>query len=378
MTDLFTAPPRSSQPDPAFPAPRSSRTAQRRRRKRHGRSLVVLLVALVLVGGSGYAVWMNVDSLTGLTSPLASKDFPGPGGDQVDVEIPEGATGTAMGEELYDAGVVASVSAFAAAFEANPDSVLIRPGTHTMLEEMPARDAVALLVKNETADLQLTIPEGYTVDQIVERAVQVTGLPAEDFAAALDDARQIGLPRAAKGKAEGWLYPDTYMVQPKDTAVGLVSQMVERTKGLLDAKGVAPADQQQVLVKASLVEREGLHAEDKPKIARAIENRLADDMFLQIDAAVAYGAGKPGTELTMDDLDDPKNRYNTYEHTGLPPGPIANPGEVAIDAVLNPAPGGWKFWVTVNLDTGETKFAESFEEHQRYVQELRDWEAANG
>jgi UPF0755 protein len=283
-----------------------------------------------------------------------------------------------MGEELYDAGVVASVAAFSAAFEANPDSVLIRPGTHTMLEEMSARDAVALLVKNETADLQLTIPEGYTVDQIVERAVQVTGLPTEDFEAALERPRKIGLPKEAKGNAEGWLYPDTYMVKPNDTAVGLVSQMVDRTTSVLTEKGVAAADRQQVLVKASLVEREGLHTEDKPKIARAIENRLADDMFLQIDAAVAYGAGKPGTELTRDDLNNAKNRYNTYEHTGLPPGPIANPGEVAIDAVLNPTPGSWKFWVTVNLDTGETKFAESFEEHQRYVQELRDWEAANG
>lgn len=378
MTDLFTAPPHSHA-EPAFPEPRSSRRAQRRRRRnRHGRSLVVLLVALVLVGGSGYAVWTNLDSLMGLTNPLQSKDFPGPGGDPVDVEIPEGASGTVMGQELYEAGVVASVPAFKAAFEANPESVLIRPGTHTMLEEMPARDAVALLVKNETADLQLTIPEGYTVEQIVDRAVQVTGLPAEDFESALERPDTIGLPKPAKGKAEGWLYPDTYMVKPNDTAEGLLSQMVERTTSLLRSKGVPGADWQAVLTKASLVEREGVHAEDRQKMARAIENRLADDMALQIDAAVAYGAGKPGTELTRGDLRNAKNRYNTYEHTGLPPGPIANPGEVSVDAVLKPAPGDWKFWVTVNLDTGETKFAETQPEHEEYVQELRDWQAANG
>ena len=378
MTDLFTAPPHS-QADPAFPEPRSSRRSQRRRRRnRHGRSLVVLLVALVLVGGAGYAVWTNLESLTGLTNPLESKDFTGPGGDQVDVEIPEGATGRAMGEVLYENGVVASVSAFAKEFEANPDSVLIRPGTHTMLEEMPARDAVALLVKNDTVDLQVTIPEGYTVQQIVERAVQVTGLPAEDFEAALQEPAEIGLPKQARGKAEGWLYADTYVVKPDDTAVSLLSRMVGRTKDLLGKKEVPAADWQAVLTKASLVEREGFHAEDKPKIARAIENRLEDNTFLEIDAAVAYGAGKPGTELTRADLNNAKNRYNTYEHTGLPPGPIANPGEVAVDAVLNPAPGDWKFWVTVNLDTGETKFAADFEEHQRNVRELREWQAANG
>ncbi|WP_423464679.1 endolytic transglycosylase MltG [Promicromonospora sp. MS192] len=337
----------------------------------------MLLVALVLVGGSGYAVWTNLDSLTGLTSPLASKDFPGPGGDQVDVEIPQGATGQAMGEALYEAGVVASVSAFSTAFEANPDSVLIRPGTRTMLEEMSAEDAVALLVKNELVDLQVTIPEGYTVEQVVERAVQVTGLPAEDFEAALADPEKIGLPKQAKGKAEGWLYPDAYMAKPDATAAGLLSQMVGRTVRMLQEKNVDRSDWQTVLTKASLVEREGLHAEDKPKIARAIENRLADDMALQIDASVAYGAGKPGTELTRADTNNAKNRYNTYQHTGLPPGPIANPGEVAVDAVLNPAPGDWKFWVTVNLDTGETKFAEGFDEHQQYVAELREWEKAN-
>lgn len=338
----------------------------------------MLLIALVLVGGAGYAVWLNLGSLTGLTNPLESKDFPGPGGDQIDVEIPEGASGTAMGEALYDAGVVASVAAFTAAFEANPDSVMIRPGTHTMLEEMPASDAVALLVKNDTVDLQLTIPEGYTADQVVERAVQVSGLPAEDFQAALEDPAEIGLPEQAHGKVEGWLYPDTYTLEPDDTAAGLLSQMVERTKGLLEEKGVSSKQWQTVLTKASLVEREGLHSDDKPKIARAIENRLDDDMRLEIDAAVAYGAGKSGTELTNADRDNTKNRYNTYRHSGLPPGPIASPGEVSVDAVLNPAPGDWKFWVTVNLDTGETKFAEDFEEHQRNVQELREWQAANG
>ncbi|GGM43567.1 endolytic transglycosylase MltG [Promicromonospora citrea] len=377
MTDLFTAPP-PSQADPAFPGPRSSRRAQRRRRRRRGRSLLVLVVALVLVGGSGYAVWTNMDWLTGLTSPLESKDYPGPGGDQVEVEIPQGATGQIMGQTLYEAGVVASVSAFTAAFEANPDSVSIRPGTRTMLEEMSAKDAVALLVKNELVDLQVTIPEGFTAAQVVDRAVQVTGLPAEDFEAALDDPEAIGLPPQAKGDVEGWLYPDTYMAKPDSTAEGLLSEMVGRTTRMLEDKGVAPKQWRAVLTKASLVEREGLHAEDRPKIARAIENRLADDMALQIDASVAYGAGKPGTELTRDDLRDEKNRYNTYEHTGLPPGPIASPGDASVEAVLHPTPGDWKFWVTVNLDTGETKFAESYDEHQKNVAELRAWEKANG
>jgi UPF0755 protein len=101
-------------------------------------------------------------------------------------------------------------------------------------------------------------------------------------------------------------------------------------------------------------------------------------MKLDIDAAVAYGLGKPGTQLTNDDKADSGNPYNLYLHTGLPPTPIANPGAGSIEAVTAPADGDWLFWVAVNLDTGETKFSETYEEHQQYVAELRAWEAENG
>ena len=105
-----------------------------------------------------------------------------------------------------------------------------------------------------------------------------------------------------------------------------------------------------------------------------------DKIIINERAINAYGLGIPGTELTYADTsqaEPPYNPYNSYKITGLPPTPIASPGEVSIDAVLNPADGPWLFWVTVNLDTGETKFAETFAEHQTYVDELREWQAAN-
>ena len=92
-------------------------------------------------------------------------------------------------------------------------------------------------------------------------------------------------------------------------------------------------------------------------------------MKLYIDASVAYGLNKSCTELTTADTEDPTNPYNTYVHPGLPPGPIASPGEASIDAVLHPADGPWKFWVTINLDTKETRFAETYDE-QLQNQEL--------
>ncbi|WP_318842804.1 endolytic transglycosylase MltG [Myceligenerans pegani] len=331
-----------------------------------------------LVAGAGYLVWEQRDMLLSFENPIEAKDFPGPGTDDVTVEITEGATGFDMAEVLYDAGVVASKDAFVKAFGENPDAAGIRPGTRDMLTEMKASDAVSLLAKNEMAHLEVTIPEGFTVAQTVERLASVSGIPAADFRDALDRPRSFGLPKQADGNAEGWLYPHTYPVDPEEeTAADVLRRMVRNTVARLDERGVPPRERQDVLIKASLVEREGMIAEDRPKIARAIENRLEDDMKLQIDASLAYGLDKPGIELTNADK-EADTPFNLERHVGLPPTPIANPSEASIDAVLNPAEGAWKFWVTVNLNTGETKFSETYAQHQEYVAELREWQAKQG
>jgi UPF0755 protein len=205
----------------------------------------------------------------------------------------------------------------------------------------------------------------------------VTPIPLEELQAALEAPDTIGLPAVAGGNAEGWLFPKTYTLQPSDDATTLLSAMVAQTTNELTTLGVPEDQWQEVLTKASLVEREAKHDEDRPMMARAIENRLERGEPLGIDAAVAYGLGIRGTELTREHTRDASNPYNTYQHAGLPPGPIANPGAASVEAVVNPADGNWLFWVTVNLDTGETKFAETYEEHQRNVAELRAWEKAN-
>ena len=96
-------------------------------------------------------------------------------------------------------------------------------------------------------------------------------------------------------------------------------------------------------------------------------------MHLEVDATVAYGAGISGMDLTKEMSDDDTNLYNTYEHVGLPPTPIASPGSVSIDAVLNPEPGDWLLWVAVNLETGETRFATTNAEHEANKVLLREW-----
>ncbi|BDZ43505.1 hypothetical protein GCM10025865_28040 [Paraoerskovia sediminicola] len=382
MSDLFAG---TSTTEPAA-APLGSRSdlkrdrrAKKRKAQRRRRTALLLVVILAVLAAAGWVLRDQVMSFLDDIKPEAVADYPGPGIDPVDVTINPGDTGSVMGRELVSADVVESVEAFNIAFEANPNSGSIQPGTHQMLTQMSAEGAVARLVANENrVETKLTIPEGYTVDQILERATAVTGIAREDFEAAMEDNDATGLPDVAGGEYEGWLFPTTYLLAPDSNATSILSDMVTQTVLQLDDAGVAEEDREEVLTEASLIEREAANDEDRAKMARAIDNRIEQGMPLQIDAAVAYGAGKPGTELTTSDLEDESNEYNLYVNPGLPPTPIAAPGRASIDAVMNPADGDWLFWTTVNLDTGETKFAATYEEHQENVAELREWQAANG
>ncbi|NTW42510.1 MAG: endolytic transglycosylase MltG, partial [Cellulomonadaceae bacterium] len=248
-----------------------------------------------------------------------------------------------------------------------------------LLLEMKASDAVvALLDPASRATMKLTIAEGLTAKQIAEKITEITLIPAEEVSAALADPAQFGLPAEAGGQVEGWLFPSTYDIEPGATAVSVLQQMVAKTVEVLTAKGVPNDQWETVLIKSSLIEREAKRDEDRPIMARAIENRLDKEMTLGIDAAVAYGAGVSGTDLTTDMLNDTSNPYNLRKLLGLPPTPIAMPGEKSIDAVLAPAEGDWLFWCTVNLDTGETKFAMTLAEHNQNKAEMEAWIAANG
>ena len=386
MSDLFLD--EVIQPEPEQPGRRAARSGgrddrERRRRQRRRRTVISLVVAFALLGGTAYALVQFagplLEQFRNSQEQEEASDFPGPGGPgTVDVTIPEGASGAAMGQVLEEAGVVASTRAFSQAFAADDAAGGIQPGTYRMLVEMPAASALAaLLDPANKVQTRVTIPEGLSVVQMIDRLSSVTAVPVEEFEAAMADTEATGLPAEAEGNYEGWLFPSTYTFQPGVTPSDMIATMVGQTKSLLEERGVAPEDYKEILTIASLVEREARSPEDRQKVARAIQNRMDQGMKLDIDASVAYGLGKPGTQLTREDTqtDGP---YNLYTRTGLPPTPIAAPSLTSIDAVLNPADGPWLFWVTVNLDTGETRFAETLGEHNQNVQLLREWQAENG
>lgn len=330
------------------------------------RTVIILLLVLALISG---AVWLAWSQIAGDTAVEEADDYTGAGHGEVQVTVFQGESGTDIGEKLVEAGVVKSIEAFIRAFEANQASASIWPGTYTLRFEMSAADAVAgLLDEANRSDNTVTVIPGQTVNQVMKKIVEITEMTEADVSAALADTKALGLPDVAGGHIEGWLAPGSYEVAPGETAQSLLSQMIAARIKQLDELKVPEADRQTLLIKASILEREVIMKADLPKVARVIENRLADPSGetvgkLQMDSTVLYGVGKTGGIPTAEDLAN-DNPYNTYLHQGLPAAPIAQPAIEAIEAMLKPDEGPWLYFVTVDLDTGETRFAATSEEHQ--------------
>ncbi len=182
----------------------------------------------------------------------------------------------------------------------------------------------------------------------------------------------IGLPKAAKGNLEGFLYPATYDFGPDVTAESALRDMVKRGQQTYDELGIPDKELRRVVIEASLLEAEAGTEKYMGKVARVIENRIKSNTALQFDSTVSYATGKFNVTTSDADRSNP-SPYNTYYHKGLPAGPISNPGEAALKAALNPTPGKWMYFVTTNPSTGETKFANDFAQHQVYVKEFQAW-----
>lgn len=355
-----------------------------RRRGKKRRSLpgcLAVLVALaVIVGGLYFVATWGIDKIE--EQFQSAEDFDGPGRGKVTFEVVSGDNAAAIGRRLKEAGVVASVEAFTTAANGNPDWANLQPGYFTLKKEMPADDVVQILVDpSNMVKATVTVPEGLTVEDTVAILADKTDFPAKAFEKVLASPGQLGLPDYAEGNPEGYLFPATYDFGPDATPRSMLTAMVDRwQQAAEDADlesaaaelGYSPAE---LMTIASLVESEG-RGDDMPKIARVIYNRLTGSEtngLLQIDATVNYAAGNDlGAVPTEDDLqiDSP---YNTYKYTGLPPGPIEAPGDAALQAATNPADGDWYYYVTVNLKTGETKFAETYDEFLQYKDELREY-----
>ena len=354
---------------------------RQRKRRRHWLTSLVIVVTLVAIGVLGYkAIGIMRDASAQATH---AEDYKGEGEGEVTVTIPEGASGADIGDILQSKGVVASGKAFTNAVKNNPKGNTIQPGTYKLKNKMSANAALqALLDPESKGDHTLTIPAGVSKQIVKDRLKKVGNFTDEQIEAAYADTAGIGLPAEAGGNVEGWLAPGTYDVSENATPKDLIKKMVSQTVTRLKELKVSKEDYQKVLTKASIVEREVNREQYYGQAARVIENRLEQTDgethgLLQMDSTVQYGLGRYGGIPSEAETQDANNPYNTYVHKGLPPGPIGSPGEAAVKAVLNPPAGSWLYFVTVNLETGETLFASTSEEQKANTKKLNDYCSKN-
>ncbi len=355
------------------------RAHKRRRRRRSGYGCLAVLVAVALLAGGAYYLFsVGVGALQDrLSSP---EDYEGPGSGAVVVEVEQGDNASDIAETLLAEDVIKSREAFTEAAIANPDSRGIQVGFYELQRQMPAADALEILV--DPANMlqnTLAFPEGWTVDQIVAHLAKNTDFSAKQYTKVLSKPDRIGLPSYAGGNPEGYLFPATYQLPPNATPRSILTTMVDRYKQAAENVGLEEGAEElglsphEVMTVASLIQAEARFDKDFAKVSRVIYNRLDEPMPLQFDSTVHYAVGRDGNVGTSDEDRNVDSPYNTYRYAGLPPGPIMTAGEKAMNAALNPVDGPWLYFVTTNPDTGETKFAVTFSEHQQNVAEFQEW-----
>ena len=347
------------------------RASERRRRRRRRKSWLALLLTVVVVGGGIAFAWAGLrPMLAALNEP---DDWAGAGTGSVSVRIQPGDTGARIGRQLVAQGVVKTSKAYVAAAEAEPRSNGIQPGTYRLRSRMSSAAALAALLDPASrVTRSIRITEGERAAQIYARMVSDLGFSRSVVLAAARDANAIGLPAAARGNPEGFLFPATYEFQPEDTPTDVLAAMVERSVAALEDSGTDRSSWRNVIIKASIVQAEARSQSDMGKVSRVLSNRLAAKYPLQLDSTVSYATGRFGVTTTAAERKS-RSRYNTYLYPGLPLGPIGNPGADAIDAAVHPTPGKWFFFVTVNPQTGLTRFAVTEADHQRFVREFQAW-----
>jgi UPF0755 protein len=360
----------------ALPARRELRQ-RKPPRQSGGKSIgaIVTILVLVLSGSGVWLVWNEYgERVVNFFAEEEIADFEGSGAEPaIDIVVAPGDIGETVARKLAEAGVTASFEAVYSILLVDT-TIIFQPGTYRLLTGMSGESAIAALRDPANrVEVTFTIPEGKTLEQAIEIMATAADLEVSDFADPVADPAAYGID-SPTGTLEGYLFPSTYTFEPGVTASEIVDRLVQEMRSRLEANGVAPEDWHEVLTMAGLIQREARFEQDFYKVSRVFTNRLEVGMPLQSDATVTYWTGLYDGAGTSDaDRADEENPYNTYVISGLPPGPISLPGELAIDAAVNPVEGRWLYFVSVDLRTGETVFSETYAEHNRARDQWLEW-----
>ena len=289
------------------------------------------------------------------------------------IEVLPGSSTMRIGRQLQEAGVIRSQYAFYA--ERWLQHGTLKAGDYRFDHPAPVSEVYDRIKRGDTYTIAVTIPEGSSMFDVATRLEQAGFGPAQSF---LNVARQQAalvsdLDPQAK-TLEGYLFPDTYKIGPKEQMPQIAATMVKRFRQTAQQIGLSH-DVHQVVTLASLVERETALDNERPLVASVFENRLEKQMPLMTDPSVIYGLQTQnawrGTIYASDLTRD--TPYNTYMHPGLPPGPIANPGIKSLKAAMQPAQTDYLYFVAAGQNPqGKSMFAATLEEHNRNVAGYRD------
>jgi UPF0755 protein len=284
------------------------------------------------------------------------------------VEILPGSSTVHIGRQLEEAGVVRSRYAFDAMRWLVHGT--LKAGDYRFDHPAPVREVYDRIRRGDVFTIAVTIPEGANMFDIAARLEQAGFGPAAEFVnAARQEASLVADLDPQAKTLEGYLFPDTYRIGPKEPMPRIAAMMVKRFRAAAAQIGLAH-DVHTVVTLASLIERETAVDQERPIVASVFENRLAKKMPLMTDPSVIYGLEVENAwRGTIYESDLKRNTpYNTYVHQGLPPGPIANPGIKSLQAAMNPAQTNYLYFVAASENPqGKSLFATTIEEHNKNV-----------
>jgi UPF0755 protein len=325
-----------------------------RKKKGHGAAGVFLGFFLLMCLAAGAAGWL-------ILAPF------GPGTETF-VEIAPGSSAARIGQQLQASGIVRSRYAFD--FERLLKRGTLKAGEYRFDHPAPAAEVYARIARGDVFTRAVTVPEGANIFDIAARLEQEGFCKHQDFldAATRQTALVVDLdPRATS--LEGYLFPDTYHFPRIATPTQVVAAMVRRFRSEASQLGLKDRVHD-VVTMASLVERETAVDAERPMVASVFQNRLAKKMPLMTDPSVIYGLqlhGRWRGAIYQSDLAR-DTTYNTYLHTGLPPGPVANPGAKSLRAAMNPAASDYLYFVAAGANPqGKSLFARTLDEQEHNV-----------
>jgi peptidoglycan lytic transglycosylase G len=345
------------------------RENQRRPRVLWRVAAVFVAVCLCLIGA---AVWWTYRALQ--PPDVHSQQT-------VRLTVNRGESVSEIGQQLEQAGLIRSPLMFHLYVRYRKAGQGLQAGTYDLQPGTKLADIVAKLKAGQVVSdtISVTIPEGFTVSEIADRLEkegicsrqaflneEEHGQFTEPFVSLLPQKKDI------KFRLEGYLFPDTYEFSANELAHTVVNAMLQNFQQHIDEQQVMQTLKMtgqslpDMVTKASMFEKEAQATSDLPLISSVIDNRLRRGMKLQIDATIQYFLGHRDVVTDKDlHVQDP---YNTYLHTGLPPGPIASPGMVAIDAALHPAKTTYLFYVAKYDGTGTSYFSSTEAQHLKNIQ----------